>query len=300
MSYNPVKLNELRELIDRHTETDMIRELRPIPGFHLFKTDKIQPQSAPVLYRPGIFIGVQGEKVMNLNGRPYDYNPGHFLTLFIPMTIECMVVKASPEEPIMGAFLSFDQGILARIMMKLDRTGYSPALPDEDSVISGIYTSELNDRLLNGFIRLTEALDDPVEAAVLGESIIDEIYFHILYSEQGGIFHSLLHQNGQIQQISRAVDYVHSHLDRSVSVDELAGTVNMGSSNFHRKFKEVMHLSPLQYMKKIKLSTAQALISEGSSVSEAGYRVGYKSPSQFSREYKRFFGSAPSGDQPRD
>ena len=294
MSYKAEKLNELKNLIDRHTEVNVLQEQGPVRGFHMFKSDRIQDKTAPVLYRPGIFFGVQGEKVMNLNGRAYDYNPGHFLTLFIPMTIECMVIKASPEEPLMGAFLSFDQGRLARILMKMDRAGHRSPLPDEASEISGIYTSEINDRLLDAFIRLAETLDDPVEASVLGESITDEIYFQILYSEQGGIFHSLLHQNGLIQQISKAVDYVHNNMDRAISVDELAESVHMGSSNFHRKFKEVMHLSPLQYVKKIKLSTARILITEGNSVSEAGYRVGYKSPSQFSREYKRFFGNAPS------
>jgi AraC-like DNA-binding protein len=111
---------------------------------------------------------------------------------------------------------------------------------------------------------------------------------------EGAILNNLLHRNGQIQQMFKAVDYIYNHMDQTISVDELACSVQMGSSRFHRKFKEVMHLSPVQYIKKIKLVTAQAFILEGKSVSEAGYQVGYKSPSQFSREYKRFFGKVPS------
>ena len=88
--------------------------------------------------------------------------------------------------------------------------------------------------------------------------------------------------------------YLHQNLGKVVSVDELAGLVNMSSSAFHRKFKEVMHLPPLQYAKRVKLNKAQACILTGMSVSEAGYTVGYNSPAQFSRKYKRYFGVTPS------
>ena len=119
--------------------------------------------------------------------------------------------------------------------------------------------------------------------------------FHpVLIEEQGGALKYLLQQNGQIQQIAKAVEYVHQNLDKPVSVDYMAEIVNMSNSGFHKKFKEVMHLSPLQYVKSIKLNRAQAYILEGKSVSEAGYMVGYNSPAQFSREYKRHFGVVPS------
>ena len=99
---------------------------------------------------------------------------------------------------------------------------------------------------------------------------------------------------GQIQQVSRAVEHLHENLDRNVSVDELAGLVNMSSSGFHKKFKDVMHISPLQYVKLIRLNKARTLILEGKSVSDAGYQVGYNSAAQFSREFKRQFGVVPS------
>lgn len=137
-------------------------------------------------------------------------------------------------------------------------------------------------------------LDDPNEAGILGESAIDEIYFRILSDEQGGKLKYHLQQRGQIHEISKAVEYVHQNLDKSMSIDDLADIVNMSSSGFHKKFKEVMHLSPLQYAKSIKLNKAQSYIVAGKSVSEAGFMVGYNSLAQFSREYKRFFGMAPS------
>jgi len=165
---------------------------------------------------------------------------------------------------------------------------------DPPNNVSGIFSAPLNQKLLNVVIRLFKTLDDPDEANILGESAIDEIYFRILSDEQGGMLKYHLQQRGQIHEISKAVEYVHQNLDKSTSIDDLADIVNMSSSGFHRKFKEVMHLSPLQYAKSIKLNKAQTYIIEGKSVSEAGFMVGYNSPAQFSREYKRFFGMAPS------
>ncbi|OAD21350.1 AraC family DNA-binding domain-containing protein [Candidatus Thiomargarita nelsonii] len=159
---------------------------------------------------------------------------------------------------------------------------------------SGIFTAPINDNLLDATIRLLKTLDNPAEAAILGESIIDEIYYRILSDEQGGALKVLLRQQGQIQQISKAVEHLHKNLDKNVSVDELASLVSMSNSGFHKKFKEVMHLSPLQYTKLIRLNKAKTYIMEGKNVSEAGYMGGYNSPAQFSREYKRQFGVVPS------
>ncbi len=103
-----------------------------------------------------------------------------------------------------------------------------------------------------------------------------------------------LQRHGQIHEILRTVEYLHQNLDKNMSIDDLADFVNMSSSGFHKKFKEVMHLSPLQFAKSIKLNKAQSYIMEGKNVSEAGFMVGYNSSAQFSREYKRFFGMSPS------
>jgi AraC-like DNA-binding protein len=159
---------------------------------------------------------------------------------------------------------------------------------------SGIFEIPLNDNLLNPFIRLFETLSDPREAGFLSESIIDEIYFRLLIDERGGELRHLLQQRGEIQRISKAVDHIHQHIDQPVSVEDLADMVHMGQTSFYENFKKVMHMSPLKYAKSIKLDRAQLLIREGKKANEAGFLVGYNSPAQFSREYKRHFGFAPS------
>ena len=164
---------------------------------------------------------------------------------------------------------------------------------------SGIFTAPLNDKLLDAVIRLLDTLNSPAEAAIVGEAVLDEIYFRILKYERSGTLPYLLQQQGQIQQIARAVEHVHRNLSEVISINELADLVHMSASTFHKKFREVMHLSPLQYAKQVKLNKAQGHILKGMSVNEAGYMVGYNSPAQFSREYKRYFGIAPSVEKLR-
>ena len=132
---------------------------------------------------------------------------------------------------------------------------------------------------------------------MLGDSIVDEIYYRLLSGERGGELRHLLQQRGQIQQISKAVDHIHQNVDKPVSVDELAEMVHMSRPTFYENFRSVMHISPLQYAKSVKLDRAHALIKDGKKANEAGYMVGYNSPSQFSREFKRYFGYAPSATQ---
>lgn len=247
----------------------------------------------PVVYEPALIMAAQGRKHLYLNEKRYQYNAGHFLALFMPMAIECEVQDVSEEKPMLGVGIRLDRHRLAEVLLKMETVEQSTA---DQSVTdtSGIFTAPINDYLLDTTIRLLRALEDPAETAVLGESLIDEIYFRILREEQGGALRVLLRQQGQIQQISKAVEHLHDNLGRNVSVDELAGLVNMSSSGFHKKFKDVMHLSPLQYMKLMRLNKARTYLMEGRNVSEAGYMVGYNSAAQFSREYKRQFGVAPS------
>lgn len=179
------------------------------------------------------------------------------------------------------------------ILLKMDRVK-QPATKTEQVSSSGIFTEPLNDELLEPTVRLLRTLDNPVERAVLAESILEEIYFRLICNDHSGLLQRLLHHRGQMQQIAKVVDHIHRNLNEVVSVDELAEMVNMSTSGFRKTFSEVMHMPPLQYAKSIKLSKAQRLLQEGKNAREAGYLVGYNSPAQFSREYKRHFGVSPS------
>ena len=285
------KLVELGRLIEKNAPQNGVFE-STLDELMIFRETESQGR-VPWVYEPALIIAASGKKNIYLDGKRYGYSAGHYLALFMPMAVECELIDVNVGNPMLGIGIRLDRHRLARIVLKMDSVNAAAKRPDVEAT-SGIFSAPVSDSLLDAGVRLLHTLADPVEAAIIGESLIDEIYFRILSEEQGGALKALLRQQGQMQQISRAVEHLHENLDKAVSVDDLAGMVSMSSSGFHRKFREVMHVSPLQYTKLIRLNKARTYIMEGHKASEAGYLVGYNSPAQFSREYKRQFGMPPS------
>jgi AraC-like DNA-binding protein len=228
-----------------------------------------------------------------MHGQPYDYSAGRYLSLFLPIPLEVEVVEANPEKPLLMIGIKIDINKIANILLKMERGGKMPAKPTHPNP-SGIISEPINDNLLNPIIRLLRTLDKPTEQAILGDLILEEIYFRLICNDDTGSLQYLLQHRGQVQQISKVVEHIHQNLDEVVSVDALADMINMSTSAFRKTFRAVMHMPPLQYAKSIKLDHAQLLLREGKNASEAGFLVGYNSPAQFSREYKRHFGFSPS------
>ena len=285
------KLNQLAKLLDNQSTCEGMQKTQ-IENFYTYKISE-QVKRCHTVYEPCIVITAQGDKFCYSGDNQYFYGAGNFLTLFLPMPIETEIIKASKRKPYLAAIISIDMGRIADLIVKIDRiekTSPEPVLAD----YSGIFSAPVKNELLDPVIRLLHTLNNNKDSAILGDSIIDEIYYRILSGEKGSAIRSLLQHRGHINRISSAVDYIHNNLKEPVSIDNLADMVNMSTSGFHKTFKNVMHLSPLQYVKSLRLFKAQTLIREGKNASEAGFLVGYNSPAQFSREYKRHFGYAPS------
>ncbi|UCF28849.1 MAG: AraC family transcriptional regulator [Chloroflexota bacterium] len=189
--------------------------------------------------------------------------------------------------------MAIDFARITNVLMKIENADQNVFQPIQANP-SSIFSTTAKDKLLDAFIRLLEASEDTRDAEVLCDAIIDEIFYRILMDERNGELRYLLQQRGEIQRVSKAVEHIHNNLDQPVSVKGLADLVHMSRSSFFDKFKDVIHVSPLQSAKSVKLHKAQVLIQEGKKANEAGYLVGYNSPAQFSREYKRHFGYAPS------
>jgi AraC-like DNA-binding protein len=291
MTYQTHRFEKLVSLMEKHSLQEGIN-LTSIPDFGTFKASTTQVRK-PVIDAAALFIVGQGKKNCYVGNRVFDYSPGKALVMFYPLAVEVEFLEACPEVPFLAAGIRIDLGRLAEVLLRLDRIDGAAAKPVSVNP-SGVLAIPLKDSLLDPFVRLFESLSNPRDAAMLGDSIIDEIYYRLLSGERGGELRCLLQQRGQIQMISKAVDHIHQNLDKPVSVDALAEMVHMSRPTFYENFKAVMHISPLQYAKSVKLDRAHTLIKEGRKANEAGYLVGYNSPSQFSREYKRHFGYAPS------
>lgn len=291
MEKRKAQLAQLVTLCSKHSLTDGINETS-LNDLIIYRGTS-PGQGPSKVYQPMLIIGVQGDRAFDLEDKHYVLKQGNLFSLFLPMAITCTKLRATPEEPLLCVALYLDSQRLAEQIFKLEQVSAPQCQPDCNS-LSGVVSEPAGEQILDAFIRLMTLLDDPVEVAMLADGIINEIYFRMLESIQGGSFRALLRSQGQIGQVSRAVDYIMQNYNQRISINQLAEIANMGSSTFHQKFKEVMHYSPVQYAKRIKLHKAHGLLLEGVSVSEAAYQVGYNNLGQFSREFKRQFGTQPS------
>lgn len=291
MIYQIRKFKKLAELVEQHTPQEGIN-LPGIEGFGTYRASSIQPRT-PEIEIPAIVIVVQGQKICYMGDQKYIYGSGKVLIGFYPIPVETEIVGASPEEPYLAVGVSLDMSRMAEMLLRIDQFDETPPQPVATD-LSAKFAIDLSDQLLDPFIRLFTLLDHPRDAAILGDAIVDEIYYRLLCDERSGELRSLLQQKGKIQRISKAIDYIHANMDQPVSVEKLAEVVLMSRTAFYLNFKEVMQVSPLQYAKSIKLLEAQKLLKEGKRVSEASHLVGYNNLAQFSREYKRHFGFVPS------
>jgi AraC-like DNA-binding protein len=285
------KLDRFVNLVQQHCPQEG-GNLTSITDFATFKASTTQRKS-PVIDVSALFVVGQGRKNCYVGNRVYEYNAGNAVMMFYPMAVQTEIVKASPDKPFLAAGIRLDLGRMADVLLRIERVE-GPAVNANTPDPSGVLSAPVDDLLLDPMIRILESLASPTDAAMLGDSIVDEIHYRILRGDRGNDLRILLQQRGHIQRISKAVEYIHENLDKPVSVEQLAEVVHMGRTSFYENFKDVMHLSPLQYAKSVKLHKAQTLIKEGKNASEAAYLVGYNSPAQFSREYKRHYGFAPS------
>lgn len=248
---------------------------------------------SPIIDHPAIWIVTKGKKSIFMDGKRIDFHAGDLAVLLFPMALECEFMEVCEEAPFEMAtiFINFRQ--IIDLLLKIDRIDeHVPTSAIDDT--SGMFSISLNDDLLDALTRLFKVLKNPTEAKFLGESILEEIYFRLFYTERGSQIRFMLQQRNEIQRIAKAVDYIHQNIDQQISVENLAKIVHMSQTSFYENFKKILHLSPLQYAKSVKLDRAHTLIREGKKANEAGYLVGYNSTAQFSREYKRHFGFPPS------
>ncbi|KNC12088.1 AraC family transcriptional regulator [Klebsiella sp. RIT-PI-d] len=249
----------------------------------------------PVMYQPGIIFLFSGHKTGYINERVFRYDANEYLLLTVPLPFECET-WATPEIPLAGLRLNVDGLQLQELLMDIGEDEHFQ--PGESA--SGINSSILSDEILCAAERLLDVMERPLDARILGRQIIREILYHVLTGPRGGALLALVSRQTHFSLISKVLKRIESHYTESLSVDQLAAEANMSVSAFHHNFKSVTSTSPLQYLKSYRLHKARMLmIHDGMKASAAAMRVGYESASQFSREFKRYFGITPGEDAAR-
>ncbi|EGL3106005.1 AraC family transcriptional regulator [Salmonella enterica subsp. enterica serovar Tennessee] len=249
----------------------------------------------PVMYQPGIIFLFSGHKIGYINKRKFRYDANEYLLLTVPLPFECET-WATPEVPLAGIRLDIDVLQLQELLMDIgeDERFQLPM------AASGINSATLSDEILCAVERLLDVMERPLDARILGKQIIREILYHVLMGPRGGALLALVSRQTHFSLISRVLKQIEMKYTENLKVEQLAAEANMSVSAFHHNFKAVTSTSPLQYLKSYRLHKARMMmIHDGMKASAAAMRVGYESASQFSREFKRYFGVTPGEDAAR-
>ena len=279
-------IDELQALIARHARPD---ETTAIDGVLLSAAGR---PGEPRASTTGTVMAViaQGAKRLAIGDRVYDYRPGQYLVASVDLPITGHYTHASPDEPALGFGLILRPSAIAPLVLNADA---APAPP-------GIGVADASPELLDAVVRMVRLLDSPDDRDVLAPMIEREILWRLINGPLGQSVRQIGLTDSSLTHVSRAVRWISEHFNQPFRVEDLARSCGMSTSAFHRNFQAVTALSPIQFQKQIRLQESRLLLLTGADdVATVGYRVGYDSASQFSREYRRQFGLAPGRDAAR-
>ncbi len=263
-----------------------------LPGVTIFKASTYRSRE-PLCYQKGLLFVGQGSKNVYLNGQVYEYNKENYLVSCLPLPAECET-KAQEGKPVLIMAIALDLAIISGLISQINEHETFPIRPKKENRL-GLSIAPMTTDIKDCIHRLLICLQSPLESKVIGRSLLKELVFRVLCQESAAPLYELITQNSKLSRVDRALRLIHTNYHETISVDNLANLVNMSPSVFHRTFKEVTASSPIQYIKKIRLDKAKSLlINENLQISEAAVKVGYESSSQFSREFKRYFGNSPT------
>ena len=277
--------------------TDKAEESSPFPtaieGLSILRSDPLR-QPALCTIKPALCITLQGEKSAMFGEKRYDYGPGQALVVTVEMPSRGTVRAASRTEPYLGLVLELDFSILHEIGEEI---GLHLRAQTKDKAF-GAFTLALNSQLLNCALRGVRLLETPDAIPALYPGIMREICYWLLSGAHGDqIRYVMMISNGHDHRVMQAVHHLRDKFREPLHVEELAHVAHMSATTFHRQFKSLTAMAPLQYQKQLRLLEARRMMVSGdANVENAAYDVGYASASQFSREYSRMFGRPPSHD----
>lgn len=258
-----------------------------IPGLTVIRADSPSTPT-PSLYDPSLCIVVQGRKRALLGDEIYYYDALNYLTVSVTLPAIGHVLEATPERPYLCLRLELNARTIGELLLQVGRTTVPP------SSDRGLYVARTSPQLLDAVLRLTRLLEQPRDAAILAPLVMREVHYRVLTGELGHRLRELCVVDSQVNRIARAIELLRKRFTESLRIEDLAAAAHMSESSLHHRFKAVTAMSPMQFQKRLRLHEARRLmLTEGLEAAAAAHRVGYESPSQFSREYRRLFGAPP-------
>lgn len=285
-------LAELSDLITRHCSAPRVDTA--LPRVRLLRAEA-PTRPAPLVYDANVCFIAQGAKRVAMGGRSYDYAAGSYLSVSVDLAATGQIVRASPRAPMLALCLGLDRALLASVLLDLP-----PDLAPAPATGAGLAVSAIGEELLDPVLRLARLLDRPRDVAALAPLAERELVYRLLGGEQGGLLRRIALADSPGARVGRAIGWIREHHREPLRIEAVAKLAGMSASSFHRHFKAVTAMSPLQFQKRIRLHEARRLLLAGEGdAAGVGFAVGYESPSQFSREYSRLFGEPPRRDAVR-
>lgn len=287
-----------------------------IKGVQLFKVTESM-RCAPAVYEPCVVAIVNGTKEAILDGKHFIYDENHYMCCAMSMPVEAGTPKASLDNPLLGVMISLDTKVMTELAIEMAAGGlHKPSASSSQqtdsfqtasaqninhqtashqtnnhhTVSQGLTLAQWDDRFTDALLRLLQLVDNPEGAFLLGDGRLRELYYAVL---KGGAGESAIRAFGIGNAIARSIEYLSSRLHEVVTIDDMAAQVGMSRAVLHRRFKQATSMSPIQFVKAMRLNTAAMKIAGGMNVNTAAMEVGYQSSSQFSREFKRLYGQSP-------
>jgi AraC-like DNA-binding protein len=284
-------LTRLATRLAAHAPYDGVFELR-VPGLAVVRRSRPTRVFERATVPPALCIVAQGAKTVMLGREVYSYDASRLVAYTVDLPLAGQITHASQRAPFLVLVLRLDPYKIAELALKVHPRGV-PGTESSRAVVVGPSSTAIVDAA----VRLVDATAEPAAAEFLAPVIIDEILVRLLLSPVGPRVAQVGQVGSGVQRVARAVEWVREHYSQPIALEHLADLVHMSVSSFHQHFKAVTSMTPLQYQKVLRLQEARRLmLSHTLDAGSAGHQVGYLSASQFSREYARLFGSAPTRD----
>lgn len=288
-------LEDVKDSILRHARVGEGAMPTPLSGVSILRSTTTTEPLGDVV-EPTLGVVVQGVKKTALNGRTFSYGPGQFLVVSVELPLVGNITRASVDEPLLAFVLTLRPDKIASLLLET-----APIRPVRvgvpDLTPAGIAVSDASPPLLDAIGRMLALLDEPEDVAALAAGLEREILWRLITGPQGAMVRQIGLADGRLAHLAHAIHWIRHHYDETLRVEDLARLATMSVTSFHRHFRAVTSMTPIQFQKEIRLHEARArLLVDSGDITGVGMSVGYDSPSQFSREYRRKFGAPPSRD----
>ncbi|SFL50144.1 AraC-type DNA-binding protein [Paenibacillus sp. 1_12] len=282
--------NELAKLIKRYSVQDGVHATA-IPTLFFIRRSKLTGPSYGV-YKPSLCIVVQGAKEVWLAQERFKYDPADYLIASVDLPVTAQVTEASSDIPYLGFRLEFTASEILEVL-----SDSKIRITPKGNAERAMFVGEMELPIMDSILRLARLLDNPKDIPFLAPIYTKEILFRLLQGQYGVALAQIAMEGSCTYGIRDAIEQISNNYDKPLRIEELAEIASMSISSFHRHFKEVTAMSPIQFQKQLRLQVARRLLlTESADAADVAFRVGYESPSQFSREYSRMFGFPPRQD----